>query len=73
MCLQISPRKFSLSVAGVGRKNFSGFIGWLMWGLIPIKINEIRGVKSVAAQRERNRKVKSCLKRICLYGAEETR
>ena len=59
MCLQISPRKFSLSVAGVGRKNFSGFIGWLMWGLIPIKIYEIRGVKSVTAQREGIGKLKA--------------
>jgi len=36
MCLQISPRKFSLMAARVIGKNFSGFIGWLMWGLITI-------------------------------------
>lgn len=38
MCLQISPRKLSLMAARVIGKNFSGFIGWLMWGLIPIMI-----------------------------------
>ena len=60
MRIQISRRKLSLSAAGVGGKNFSGLIGRLIWGLIPIKTNEIRGVKSMAAQREWIRKVENC-------------